>query len=292
MKKKLVIFFTALFCIGAANSFASGTYTKYPVVLAHGMGASAEIAGIVDYWWGIDNALKARGVDVYKTSVNGMDSTAAKSAEFKKQVLNILSSSGAEKINIIGHSHGTVYTRHAISHLGLDKYVASHTSIAGPHLGSSIADMLLEGLSPGTIDKLGSAVNFVYAYFMGDTDPNSVQNAVDVSVEYMTNIFNPNTPNKSGVYYQSYAAKAKTGCPSLILQPTWLIMLGKEGANDGLVSIKSAKWGNFKGVVDGAWYTPGVDHLNIIDQFLGITPGFNANAFYVNIARDLRNRGF
>ena len=30
--------------------------TEYPIVLAHGMGASAEILGIVDYWWGIEDA--------------------------------------------------------------------------------------------------------------------------------------------------------------------------------------------------------------------------------------------
>jgi triacylglycerol lipase len=31
---------------------------EYPIVLAHGMGAQAKIVNIVDYWWGIEDALE------------------------------------------------------------------------------------------------------------------------------------------------------------------------------------------------------------------------------------------
>jgi triacylglycerol lipase len=109
---------------------------------------------------------------------------------------------------------------------------------------------------------------------------------------YMINTFNPNTPNVSSVYYQSWAAKAKTSCPSVILEPTWLILLAYEGANDGLVSVNSAKWGNFRGVEDAAWYSVGCDHLNIVGQLFGITPGFDEDEFYIDIASDLKGRGY
>ncbi|MGM0452065.1 MAG: esterase/lipase family protein [Thermodesulfobacteriota bacterium] len=285
-----------LFFILPAMAFAGGSSdtcdTRYPVVLAHGMGASAEILGIVDYWWGIKDALEEEGCDVYVTSVNGMDSTESKAQDFKNQFLHILTVSGASKANIIGHSHGTLYTRYAISNLGIGDRVASHTSLAGPHRGSAVADLIMYGLDENLKNTLGDSLDFIYAFVFGDDDPNSIENGYNLCTDYMADTFNPNTPNVSGVYYQSWAAKAKTSCPSLVLQPTWLIMLTQEGSNDGLVGVDSAKWGNFRGVKDAAWYSPGCDHLNMVGHLFGATPGFSAQDFLVDIASDLKSRGY
>ena len=300
--KKLVMILTLglIACIGLTGiTLAAGTNpykcdTRYPVIMAHGMGASAEILGIIDYWYGIKDALEDEGASVYCTSVNGMDSTVNKAADFKRQFMEILAVTGAQKANIIGHSHGTLYTRYAISNLGLAPYVASYTSIAGPHRGSSIASLIMEDIPfpDWLVNAGGDVLDFVYAFIFGDTDPDSLQNALDLCPDYMNNTFNPNTPNMPGIYYQSWAAKAKTSCPSVVLEPTWLVMLAEEGANDGLVSVESAKWGNFRGVEDGAWYSAGVDHMNIIGQLLGVTPGFDAPQFYVDIVEDLKGRGY
>jgi triacylglycerol lipase len=102
-------------------------------------------------------------------------------------------------------------------------------------------------------------------------------------------IFNVGTPDDDNIYYQSWAAKTKWGCPSVLLEIPWLIMLAEgSGANDGLVSVNSAKWGTFRGVEDAAWWSPGCDHLNIVGMFFGITPGFDAPDFYVDIASELK----
>jgi triacylglycerol lipase len=264
-------------------------------VLAHGMGASAEILGIVDYWWGIPEALQDEGCKVYITSVNGMDSTANKAASFKSQFLQILSIAGAAKANIIGHSHGTIYTRYAVSNLSLASKVATHTSIAGPHRGSVIADVII-GIVPNSLEWLvGDTLDFIYAFIFGDTNPNSLQNGYDLTRPYMINTFNPNTPNMAGIYYQSWAAKIKmmaVDARNWYFIATWPILLAYEGDNDGLVSINSAKWGTFRGVEDASWYSAGCDHLNIVDQLFGITPGFDAPDFYVNIVSELKNKGY
>ena len=291
----LTIFLTAIFLL-PVNVLAGGSSdtcdTKYPIVMAHGMGASAEILGIVDYWWGIPEALEDEGADVFITSVNGMDSTRNKAEDFRDQFLQIKAYTNAAKLNIIGHSHGTVYTRDAVSNLGIGQYVASHTSIAGPHRGSAIADIVV-GVIPNSMEWLvGGTLDLVYAFIFGDTSPNSLQNGYDMTRPYMINTFNPNTQNVDSVYYQSWAAKAKTSCPSVILEATWLVLLAYEGANDGLVSVESAKWGNFRGVEDAAWYSVGCDHLNIVGQLFGITPGFDEDEFYVDIASDLKSRGY
>lgn len=269
--------------------------TKYPVVLAHGMGASAEILGFVDYWWGIEDALTDEGCDVYITSVNGMDSTRAKAEDFKNQFLQILAISGASKANIIGHSHGTIYTRDAISNLGLASKVASHTSLCGPHRGSAIPDAIV-GIVPDSLEWLvGDTMDFVYAVFMGDTNPSSLENAYDVTRPYMINTFNPNTPNMPGIYYQSWASKIKMmaiDARNWYFMATWPILLAHEGENDGLVSVNSAKWGNFRGTEDASWYSAGCDHLNMIGQLFGVTPGFDAPEFFVDMVSELKDWGY
>ncbi|MDA3894578.1 MAG: hypothetical protein PF482_00370 [Desulfobacteraceae bacterium] len=101
-----------------------------------------------------------------------------------------------------------------------------------------------------------------------------------------------NTLDVPGVHYQSWAAKIKVAPNVIALAPTWIALLATEGPNDGLVSVNSAKWGNFRGVEDAAWWSPGCDHYNIVDQVFGITPGFDAPDFYVDIVEDLKNRGY
>src|SRR5271157_996646 len=112
MKVKLAFIFIIVLAVPIAV-FAGGSSstcaTKYPVVLAHGMGAQAKILGFIDYWGDIPGALSDEGARVYVTSVNAMDATSSKGASFRQQILEILAITGAAKVNIIGHSHGTIY---------------------------------------------------------------------------------------------------------------------------------------------------------------------------------------
>ncbi len=295
MKSKMFVILMVMIIIPSL-SFASGDTakcdTKYPVVLAHGMGAQAKIVNIVDYWWGIEDALEDEGADVYITSVNGMDSTANKAASFKQQFLEILAVSGKSKASIIGHSHGTIYTRYAITNLALGDKVASYTSLSGPHRGSSVADTIFNIVPNEGWDLAGDALDIVYTFIFGDDDPNSLDNGLEVTRPYMNDVFNPNCPDVSGLYYQSYTSKIRYLSNSIILQIPWLICKAYEGDNDGLVSVSSAKWGNFRGVISGSWWSGGVDHLNIVNQFFGITPGFDAPEFYIDMVEDLKNKGF
>ena len=107
----------------------------------------------------------------------------------------------------------------------------------------------------------------------------------------MINVFNPNTPNIKGIYYQSYAYKIRTVIGSGIFLPTWPILKRYEGDNDGLVSTKSAQWGKFRGVVKGAWWA-GVNHLACVDMLWGITPGFDAPGHLIDIVNYLKRKGY
>lgn len=299
MKKRSQLIFTLLSVLillipatGFAGAKVSTCDTKYPIILAHGTGGAAKILGIVDYWWGIPQALESEGAQVYVTTVNGLDGTIDKANTFAHEFLKIKAISGATRFNIIGHSHGALYTRYAVSNLGLAPNVTSLTSIAGPHKGMALADMIV-GFTPTPVKWLaGNTLNLVYAHIFGDIHPDSLQNAYDVTRRHMETVFNPNTPDVDNVYYQSWAAKAKLGCPNIILNPSWKIISLVEGPNDGLVSVESAQWGNFRGVEEAAWWSPGCDHLNIIGHLLGITPGFDAPEFYINIVSELKEKGF
>lgn len=295
MRFKTCILFIALTFI-PVTLFAAGSSstcdTKYPIVLAHGMGAQAKIVNILDYWYGIEDALEDEGADVYITSVNGMDSTANKAASFKKQFLEILAVSGKTKANIIGHSHGTIYTRYAITLLNLAPNVASWTGLSGPHRGSSVADFIFKVVPNQGWTLVGDVLDIVYIFVMGDKNPSSLQNGIEMTRNYMQNTFNPNCPDISGLYYQSYTSKIRYASNSVLLEIPWLICLAYEGDNDGLVAVTSAKWGNYRGCIEGAWWSGGVDHLNIVNQFFGVTPGFDAPQFYIDVVSDLKNKGF
>lgn len=292
--KSLILFIVLTFtplALSAAGS-APTCDTKYPIVLAHGMGAQAVIVDIVDYWYGIEDALEDEGADVYITSVNGMDTTENKAKSFKSQVLSILAVSGSSKVNIIGHSHGTIYTRYAITNLGLSSKVASWTGLSGPHRGSSVADFIFKVVPQGGWTLVGDVLDIVYTFVMGDKNPNSLDNGWEMTRNYMQNTFNPLCSNVSGLYYQSYTSQIRYASSSVLLEIPWLICKYYEGANDGLVSVSSAKWGTFRELITGASWSPGVDHLNIVNQFLGVTPGFDALDFYVDVVSDLKDMGY
>jgi triacylglycerol lipase len=150
------------------------------------------------------------------------------------------------------------------------------------------------GIIPQFARKLTTAVINIFAkiFYYGENSSDSLTSFKWLSHKYMTEVFNPNTPDNSGVYYQSWAGKIKFITAELVLQPSWAFIKLIQGDNDGLVPVESAKWGRFRGVVSGAWWCGGVSHWNEIGHLFGITPGFNAPRFYANMVEELRNMGF
>lgn len=88
----------------------------------------------------------------------------------------------------------------------------------------------------------------------------------NLTTSYMNDYFNPNTPDDPNVKYFSVAGRVSK---MSVLHPLWFTKLVLDSAaergypstevmpgqqyegNDGLVSVASAKWGDFLGVVDG-----------------------------------------
>ena len=62
------------------------------------------------------------------------------------------------------------------------------------------------------------------------------------------------------------------------LAPTFWLLELLEGSNDGLVSVQSAQWGEFLGVIPA-------DHMNEVGHLVGETaPGFDHLAFWADEA--------
>jgi len=102
--------------------------------------------------------------------------------------------------------------------------------------------------------------------------------------------FNDLTPDAPGVKYFSWGAVYNPG-----LIDTWKwshsVILGKEGPNDGLVSVESAKWGTYLGTLRD------VNHLDLVGwintaryswaRFRGRDISFHPATFYLSIGDHL-----
>lgn len=293
--------------------------TKYPIIIAHGMGFEP-CATYPNSFPGIVEALEAKGATVYTPTVDALGSTREKAEQFKEEFLKIMAISGASKFNVMAHSHGCLYTRDAITNLGLAPYVVSHTSTAGVHRGTETAQLLvtIEEVAPELNDMLAGLLPF-----MGDQDKLAI-NIYQLTPDYMNDVFNPNTPNVEGIYYQSWSGQYRyyslikstldfiemfkemansddtsemtmeesvillyESLPSLATQ---IFYLGG-GYNDGLVPVESAKWGTYLGTQSGPWWSVGVNHLDEVNMAPNGS-AFDAVSYWVKVVQGLKSKGF
>ena len=115
------------------------TETQYPIVLAHGLFGFDDILG-VDYWYRIPETLQEDGAQVYITEVSNSNSPEIRGEQLIQQIEDILAVTGADKVNLIGHSHGGPTTRYVAS--VRPDLVASITSVGGVNKGTPVADTL------------------------------------------------------------------------------------------------------------------------------------------------------
>lgn len=283
---------------------SSSQPTKYPVVLVHGIAMNDINILSVDYFYGIQNELEDEGFTVFVTTQDCFNSTESRAREVFQQLLSIKAVHPEyAKFNIIAHSQGALDARYLVSNLSTtingkvikgSDLVASITSISGVHRGSPVADLVLGILPAGVArDVVAGVVNVFWKLFFNGEGADSEAAVRSLATSYMINTFNPNVKDVPGIYYQSYAGKIKTITPTfLVSAPLNAYIRSVDGANDCMVSVNSARWGNYRGEITGAWWCGGVDHFMEIGHLFGITPGFDAPAFYVGIAKDLQKRGF
>lgn len=259
--------------------------TKYPLLLVHGMGFKDW--KYFNYWGRIPKELIKNGAKIYYGHQEACAPVDINSELIKKKILEIVEETGCEKVNIIAHSKGGLDSRYAITKLGMEDYVASLTTIGSPHRGSQVTD--LANKLPESFYR--RVAKFVDKRFKGFGDNNSDFYTVchQFNTAYAEE-FNREVPDSDKVYYQSYASVMKYPFSFNFLGFT-NFLLSRYGKNDGLVTVESAMWGNFKGVYETR-HIRGISHGDTIDLKREDYSGFDPREEYVKMVSELKERGF
>ena len=261
--------------------------TKYPVVMVHGI--FFRDWQYFNYWGRILKELKRNGAVMYYGRQQSSQSVADSAAELKQEILRILEESGAEKVNIVAHSKGGLDSRYAISKLGLEDKIASLTTINTPHRGCQFADALLGSLPKGFIHFVADKYDKLF-HKLGDEKPDFLGGVQDLTACACAR-FNEEVKDSPQVYYQSVMSKmASVNSAGFPLNLGYLLSKKYEGANDGLVSVESAQWGEYLGLLSVK--KQGISHGDMIDLMRRNIKGFDVCEFYVNVLEDLKKKGF
>ncbi|KAL8964973.1 MAG: hypothetical protein Q9183_004106, partial [Haloplaca sp. 2 TL-2023] len=220
-----------------------------PIVLAHGLLGFDELrlAGPrlpgVHYWRGIAEAMRGNGIEVITTHVPASSSIEERAAKLGS---DIEAKAQGKSVNIIAG----LDSRYMISRLKPPNVkVMSLTTIASPHRGSAFADYVFEQIGPTNLPRVYLALKSL-----------GVRTGAfsQLTRRYMREDFNPKTPDREGVRYFSYGASVDPAIWSAFRR-SHRIVYEHEGPNDGLVSVNSSQWGEYKGTLMD------VSHLDLIN---------------------------
>ncbi len=317
MKKSLtrLAIACALSCMALAGAQAQSTpgqltsgytQTRYPIVLVHGLFGFDNI-GPIEMFYGIPGALRKDGASVHVAQVAAANSTEVRGEQLLTQVKQILATTGASKVNLMGHSHGGPTVRYVAS--VRPDLVASVTSIAGVNKGAPMADAILQVAPPGglpniVIAQAANAFSTLISTLSGQ--PYLRQNALAAAQSLSTAgsaKFNqahpwglPTTACGEGAYtargvaYYSWSgAQPVTNLLDPADIPLGVASLLFAGAkNDGLVSTCSSHLGR---VIRDDYK---MNHNDLGNQTLGIVSWTETNpvTVYRQHANRLKNAGY
>lgn len=233
---------------------------KYPILLVHGMGFRD--GRTINYWGRIPKIFTEDGNLVF---YGGQDSngTIEDNAQFlKRRIRRIIRETGAEKLNVIAHSKGGMDMRYAICRLGMNRYVASLTTINTPHNGSKSIDRVLR--LPAPLVRFAGGCSDICLRLQGDKKPNAYEVFKSFSTEY-TRRFNEQNPDDPTVYYQSYACVMKNSASDIVMCIPHAIVNAVEGENDGLLTPRGVMHGDFKGIIRSN-SGRGISHCDEVDM--------------------------
>ena len=226
---------------------------KHPIVLAHGVcrfdvfwhnllktdNNDDPKIDKLHYFKGVRTLLKSKGFEVWHASVPWGASVKKRAAALKKNILGILDGRFDDvKVHIIAHSMGGLDARHMLFQDRNDAVVyprvASLTTISTPHAGSPFADWALDhtfevlhlakamGLDLSALQDL---TTIGCRAFNQDPEVQAFEEKLAESIRFRT--------------YAGHQNRYDTFWP---LKIPHRIIENKEGLNDGLVSVVSAKW--------------------------------------------------
>ncbi len=243
---------------------------NYPaVVFVHGFLGFSELKlpGIrVAYFRGVSEALSDLGVACYFPRLPG----GASIAERAQKLAEYLASVPEKELILIAYSMGGLDSRYLIHKLDPEHRVRRLVTIGTPHRGSSLAEWALK--APRVLMCAARALG---RRALEDMRPTTCDQ------------FNVEIPDREDVVYSSYAANRSIAeLPFLFRSWAKVIANNEDSDNDSQVSVLSAKWGEFKGVLEA-------DHIELLGWNLGRRKNsqrFNHIEFYRELVADLLGR--
>jgi triacylglycerol lipase len=211
-----------------------------------------------------------RGCQALFPEVAPTGSVRERAEQLKRQILTWTDG----PVNLVAHSMGGLDARYLITHLGMAPRVASLTTIATPHQGTYLADWFCTIFGRRLpLFKLFEALGVTTEGYRSCRRADCRE-------------FNARTPNMPGVRYFSYAAALPHAPSGPVLRMTWRILRRVEGPNDGMVSVASARWGEFLGVIPTDHFTQTLE-----TPFLHPAQDFDALGLWARLVEDLAHRG-
>ncbi|KAJ9099887.1 hypothetical protein QFC21_003892 [Naganishia friedmannii] len=220
---------------------------KNPLVFCHGLlgfdylGPSSLPPLQISHWRGIREVLEANGCEVMITRVPATSSTKIRSEILMAAIEERYP---GREVNLIGHSMGGIDGRYMISKLKPEKFkVASLTTISTPHRGSPFADYVIDNIIGRA--NLPSWLSLLDSLKLPNGGDGTAFEALgSKSMES----FNEECPDDPNVKYFSWGACFEPGYLDTF-RWSHSIIYAAEGPNDGLVSVQSAKHGEYQGTL-------------------------------------------
>lgn len=258
---------------------------KYPVLLCHGYGGLSMLISESPMHKSCMR-LREHGIHAFAPNIVPYATVDIRAAQWTDVIQKLKKQYGYEKINVVAHSMAGLDMRYAITHLKMDSEIASLTSIAAPHRGTSLAETVLT--APETIkEKLGELADWVGENIYPTQKSDSVAAVKQLTRDYVTQVFNPETPDVEGIPYYSYSAAVGKGTKAplnAIYKVQNQIIYQNEGINDSFVTVESAKWGTHLKTLD-------LSHLEQIEIQVSKERKPKVDAFWLDLVMNLKNNG-
>jgi len=249
---------------------------RSPIVLVHGLLGfdRLKLCGwtIASYFSNIPEFLAASGNRVLVAQMSPTGGVAERAQQLKGFLDR---EAPAEPVHVFAHSMGGLDARYMISRLGMAARVLTLTTIGTPHRGTAFADW---GVSR----------------FHRLLEPVCERLAVPLQAFYdlttaVCGAFNEQVPDVPGIRYFSVAGRHDGSWLSPEWQLSYPIVTRAEGANDGVVSLASATYGENCEVWQGDHFSL-VNWLNPISLSRGLCQ--ERSPRYAALVRRLADEGF
>lgn len=208
-----------------------------PIVLAHGIfmrDDSRANWGRVPLW------LSEGGNAVFFAGTDACSPAEDSARVLARRIERVLGQTNAPAVHVIGFSRGGIDACLAAHELGSGR-IASITTLCTPHRGSFVAENGFSILPNPAVRVISSAASRC-AQALGDESPQAYRVFRDLDAATSQRIAHlPGVSTET--YCQSFALSSRRPCRMSFMMP----VSADEIPNDGLVSVRSATWENYRG---------------------------------------------